>query len=149
MAAPFGRLGIRMSAGRVVGVDFLPRGQALHAPCDEPARAVVRAIEAYFEEPQAPPVFTPNPPGTPFQRRVWAALRAIPCGEVVTYGVLAGRLGSGARAVANACRANPIPILIPCHRVLAADGLGGYCGRQAGPMLAIKRWLLAHEAAPA
>jgi AraC family transcriptional regulator of adaptative response/methylated-DNA-[protein]-cysteine methyltransferase len=67
--------------------------------------------------------------GTPFQRQVWEALRAIPAGERRTYGELAASLGrpSGARAVANACAANPVAIVIPCHRVVRGDGeLGGY-----------------------
>ena len=83
--------------------------------------------------------------GTVFQRRVWRALQRIPVGEVRTYGELATELGSCARAVAQACRANPLPILIPCHRVVSASGLGGYMGQSDGPLLEIKRWLLHHE----
>ncbi|MFQ5773822.1 MAG: methylated-DNA--[protein]-cysteine S-methyltransferase [Kiloniellaceae bacterium] len=88
-----------------------------------------------------------DPPGTPFQRRVWAEMAKIPWGETATYGDLARRLGSAARPVGQACGANPIPILIPCHRVLAGDGgLGGYSGG-AGP--ATKAALLALEGARA
>ena len=72
-------------------------------------------------------------------------MRRIPIGQVVTYGELAKALDSSARAVAGACRANPIPILIPCHRVVAATGLGGYMGETGGEALAIKQWLLQHE----
>ncbi|MGM0593267.1 MAG: methylated-DNA--[protein]-cysteine S-methyltransferase, partial [Pseudomonadota bacterium] len=71
--------------------------------------------------------------------------RAIPAGEALTYAELASRVGSSARAVAGACRANPMPLLIPCHRVVAVDGPGGYLGSTAGQALAIKRWLLRHE----
>ncbi len=81
--------------------------------------------------------------GTPFQLRVWQELRSIPWGETVSYQTLAGRLGSpqAARAVGRACGANPVPIIVPCHRVIAADGsLGGYSSG-----LAHKRWLLQHE----
>ena len=77
--------------------------------------------------------------------RVWQALQKIPYGEVKTYGQLAKELKSSARAVGNACRANPIPIVIPCHRIVAVSGIGGYAGKTDGPVLERKRWLLAHE----
>jgi methylated-DNA-[protein]-cysteine S-methyltransferase len=84
--------------------------------------------------------------GTPFQRRVWRALRDIPAGSTTSYGVLARRLGvpSAARAVGLANGANPVGVVVPCHRVIGADGaLTGYGGG-----LERKRWLLAHEGAP-
>jgi O-6-methylguanine DNA methyltransferase len=84
--------------------------------------------------------------GTDFQRKVWAALRAIPARSTVTYGELAARLGMprAARAVGLANGANPIAIVVPCHRVIGADGsLTGYGGG-----IARKRWLLTHEAGP-
>ena len=87
-----------------------------------------------------------RPTGTPFLRRAWAAIAAIPYGQTATYGELAARLGTGPRPVGLACRRNPLPILIPCHRVLAADGrLGGYSG---GDGLATKRALLWLEGVP-
>ena len=88
---------------------------------------------------------------TVFQQRVWQALTMIPGGEVRTYSELADLLGSSPRAVGNACRMNPLPIMIPCHRVVSVAGIGGYAGdsvkNQKGPInyLAIKQWLLAHE----
>ena len=86
-----------------------------------------------FELPMAPR-------GTEFQRRVWQVMAQIPSGETLTYGDIANQLGSGPRAVGGACAANPIPILIPCHRIVATGGgLGGYSG--AGG-LATKRALL-------
>ena len=69
-----------------------------------------------------------RPKGTAFQQRVWQAMCAIPYGQTRTYGELAERAGGVARAVGMACGANPIPILIPCHRVVAQNGLGGYSG---------------------
>ena len=86
--------------------------------------------------------------GTPFQQRVWRALLNLPAGETVSYGALATQLATGARAVGNACRANPVPIIVPCHRIVACDGLGGYSGAIAGTQLGIKRWLLEHERQP-
>jgi len=83
------------------------------------------------------------PVGTPFQLRVWVAMSAIPFGRTRTYGELAGDVGGVARAVGQACGANPIPIIIPCHRVVAGGGrLGGFSGGQG---VASKRALLAHE----
>ena len=86
-----------------------------------------------------------DPGGTPFQRRVWAALRTIPAGETVSYQTLARRIGAptAVRAVGAANRTNPIGIVVPCHRVIGADGsLTGYAGG-----IERKRWLLAHERA--
>ncbi len=83
------------------------------------------------------------PAGTEFQRRVWRGLIAIPFGATMSYGALAAKLGTAARAVGGACGANPIPIIIPCHRVVAAGGgLGGFSG---GDGLDSKLLLLAHE----
>jgi methylated-DNA-[protein]-cysteine S-methyltransferase len=82
--------------------------------------------------------------GTAFQQRVWQAIAAIPLGQVATYGQIANQIESGPRAVANACGANNIPLIIPCHRVVAQNGIGGFMqGKENG--LSVKRWLLAHE----
>ena len=85
------------------------------------------------------------PSGTPFQLRVWHALMNIPAGQSTTYGALAKQLGTAARAVGQACGSNPLPILIPCHRVVAAHGLGGFMHASSGAPLDVKSWLLAHE----
>jgi methylated-DNA-[protein]-cysteine S-methyltransferase len=82
-----------------------------------------------------------DPEGTPFQRRVWSALRDIPAGETRTYGELARLLGTHPRAVGSANGSNPVSLAIPCHRVIAADGK--LCGYAWGEDR--KRWLLAHE----
>jgi len=82
--------------------------------------------------------------GTMFQQRVWQAIAAIPVGQVRTYGELARDIGSGPRAVANACGANSLPLVVPCHRVVAQHALGGFMqGKPNG--LFIKQWLLQHE----
>lgn len=83
--------------------------------------------------------------GTEFQMLVWRELVKIPIGETRTYGDIAKILNSSARAVGNACRNNPIQIIIPCHRVVSAKGMGGYAGEVDGEKLNIKRWLLRHE----
>ena len=86
-----------------------------------------------------------TPQGTIFQKSVWNELQKIPLGETRTYGEIARKLNSSARAVGNACRKNPIQIIIPCHRVVSAKGIGGYAGEIEGIQLEIKRWLLNHE----
>ncbi len=83
--------------------------------------------------------------GTDFQQNVWKRLLQIPLGSTATYGQLADELNSSPRAVGNACRGNPCPLVIPCHRVVGKSGLGGFSGQVSGPKLAIKRWLLTHE----
>ena len=82
--------------------------------------------------------------GTAFQQRVWQAIVAIPAGQTYTYGQLAKKIGSGPRAVANACGANNVPLVIPCHRVVAQHGIGGFMQGKQNAVL-IKQWLLAHE----
>jgi methylated-DNA-[protein]-cysteine S-methyltransferase len=83
--------------------------------------------------------------GTAFQRQVWQALSDIPSGQTRTYGELANSLNTSPRALANACRQNPFPFIIPCHRVLAKTSMGGYAGQTTGPLIAIKSALLQHE----
>jgi methylated-DNA-[protein]-cysteine S-methyltransferase len=142
------RLGLCVADGHVVGVDLLGPGDTPPVP---PAGTVtaeaVRQLAAYFRDPTRPLDLPVRPAGTAFQRRVWQALARIPPGQTVTYGELARRLGTAARAVGQACRANPLPLLIPCHRVVSAHGPGGYAGALGGPWVAVKDWLLAHERA--
>lgn len=145
IAAPFGRVGIRTRDGRLVAIDFLSARARLRAPRDAFTRRVCRALRAYFADPRRPLRVPLALAGTAHQQRVWHALTRIPPGEVRRYGELARRLGSSARAVGGACRRNPIPIVVPCHRVVAAAGAGGFMGRTSGAPLGIKRWLLAHE----
>jgi len=108
--------------------------------------AVRRELSTYFAG--VPTDFASlslDPRGTPFQLRVWQELRRIPWGQTISYGELARRVGNpkASRAVGQANAVNPIPLIIPCHRVIAGDGsLGGY---SSGPDR--KRWLLRHEGA--
>ena len=145
IAAPFAKIGLRMAGEAVSVLDYLPTHTPEQPPADAATAQVVAQLQAYFHDPRAPFTVPLRPNGTAFQRRVWEALRALPPGTVLTYGELAKQLGSAARAIGGACRANPIPILIPCHRVVGQQGLGGYAGAVTGDPLAIKRWLLRHE----
>jgi methylated-DNA-[protein]-cysteine S-methyltransferase len=85
--------------------------------------------------------------GSAYRHKVWAELCKISFGETMTYSALAGKIGSSARAVGNACRDNPYPVIIPCHRVVSVSGMGGYCGQTEGDFMAIKYKLLDYEAA--
>ena len=136
-------LGIRVQNGQLTELDFL--AQAIPAYVETSAYRSVAAIENYFNKRQDDLLLDVCPVGTAFQKRVWEALRKIPFGQVRRYGELATELGSSARAVAGACRANPLPLLIPCHRVVSANGPGGYMGKTSGSALAVKLWLLQHE----
>jgi methylated-DNA-[protein]-cysteine S-methyltransferase len=146
---PLGLLSVEATDEGVVGISFGDRGPAragVTARARTHLEGAIEALDAYFagRPPRLPQLALQ---GTPFQRAVWEALRAIPWGEVRTYGEIAASLGrpGGARAVGGANHENPIAILVPCHRVVQASGrLGGYA---AG--LDAKRWLLAHEAAHA
>ena len=122
------------------------------APCAEVSAAndlaaeVVRQLRAYFVDADAGFNLPLRPSGTAFQRRVWQSIAAIPVHETRSYGDLAGAVHSAPRAVGQACGANPFPIVVPCHRVVAAGGgLGGFARQGGGFLLDVKRWLLAHE----
>lgn len=145
LSAPFGALGVQLQDGRLTAIDFLPVATLVPAPDDAVTQAICARLADYLRNPHCQLDLPVLPCGTPFQQQVWQAIRAIPVGTTLTYSELAERVGSGARAVANACGANPIPLVVPCHRVVAKHGLGGFMGgRDAGP-LSIKQWLLAHE----
>lgn len=145
IAAPFGRLGIRARGGRLTDIDFLSPRAALQPPRDPFVRRACRELRAYFADPnhrlRLPCVLE----GTEHQRRVWRALTHIPAGEVRSYGELARALRSSPRAIGGACRRNPIAVVVPCHRVVGADAVGGFMGKRGGGAIDIKRWLLAHE----
>lgn len=143
--APFGALGVRMASGKLAGLEFLPAGVPLLAPADESLAAVCKQLSAYLADASVPLQIPIQLQGTPFQRRVWQALQEIPRGTTLTYSALAERVGSGPRAVANACGANPVALVIPCHRVVAKNGLGGFMQGRDSANLSIKTWLLQHE----
>ena len=129
----------------VQGLVYLPDDTPEREAMDAFLADVVAQVRRYASDPHvvwSPPLATR---GTAFQRRVWAALRAIPTGEVRTYGQLAATIGSVARAVGQACGDNPWPLVVPCHRVIAARGLGGFSHTRQGAFVEMKRRLLIHE----
>ena len=130
---------------RVVEIRYLLLSSPGIAARNALAERAARQLEAYRADPDARFDLPLLVEGTPFQLRLWEALRAIPRGKSLTYGELARRLGAEARAVGQACGDNRLPIVIPCHRVVAAGGIGGFAHATGGYLLEAKRWLLAHE----
>jgi methylated-DNA-[protein]-cysteine S-methyltransferase len=147
VAMPFGAIGIRTAAGLVQELVYLPKHFQPKEPADALAAKVVRQVQRYLEQPDARFKLPLAETGSVFQRRVWAAIATIPCGQVRTYGQIARSIQSAPRAVGQACGANWLPLVIPCHRVIAAGGLGGFSHHddEDGFHLGVKRWLLAHE----
>jgi methylated-DNA-[protein]-cysteine S-methyltransferase len=143
LESPLGRLSLFEEDGRIAAVDWGGRRSA-----GEPTGLLLQAkrqLEAYFNGRLTKFDLPLAPRGSPFELRVWQLMAEIPYGETRSYGDLATALAAPPRAIGQACGRNPLPILIPCHRVLAAGGaLGGYSG---GTGVDTKRRLLILEGA--
>jgi len=136
----------------VVEIRFLPLSSVVVAPRNPLAERAARQLERYRDDPDAKFDLPVVVEGSALQRAVWDAMCAIPRGRTRTYGELARELGAhfpvDARAIGQACGDNRLPIVIPCHRVVAADGIGGFSHTSEGYLIEVKRWLLAHEIRP-
>ncbi|RKK02786.1 methylated-DNA--[protein]-cysteine S-methyltransferase [Pseudoroseomonas wenyumeiae] len=140
LLTPLGALTLSEDDGAIVALDWGRGRDQQETPL---LRAAADQLQDYFDGRRVQFDLPLAPFGSPFRQRVWAALRAIPPGETRGYGDLARELGTAARAIGGANGANPIPIIIPCHRVVGAAGaLGGYSGGE-GPQT--KRFLLELE----
>lgn len=147
LPTPFAVLGIRCTDDALTEIVFLPLSTPAQSPSNALAAEVCRQLLRYADDPTAPFELPLEFAATAHQAKVWRALCAIPCGQTRTYGELAKTLHSAAQAVGQACGANPLPIIIPCHRVVSRSGLGGFMLHRDGDALDIKRKLLAHERA--
>jgi len=145
LATPFGALGILCEDEMLAGINFLALDTVPLAPLNRFAQAVCAQLTAYFSDPDFYFSVPYKLNGTSHQNKVWQSMCAIPRGQTRQYGELAQELASSARAVGQACGANPIPIIIPCHRVVSKTGMGGFAHQREGYELEIKRWLLTHE----
>jgi len=146
LRTPFAVLGIESDGRAITRVQFLPLSEHAHAPTDKICERAAREVERYLHDAEYRFTVPLSPEGTAFQQRVWSALSQIRPGESRTYGEVARMVRSAPRAIGQACGANRIALLIPCHRVVAAMGkLGGFMGAWEGDPNAIKRWLLTHE----
>ena len=133
---------------KVVGIRYLPLAAEKVFPGNPLAKEAASQLERYREDPDTVFDLPLLVEGTPLQRAVWEAMCAIPRGRTRTYGELARELGADARAIGQCCGDNRLPIVIPCHRVVAADGIGGFSHTTEGYLIEVKRWLLAHEIRP-
>ena len=140
LESPVGPLTVTEQDDALIGLDWQAQANSDASPLLAEAG---RQLQAYFTGRLAAFDLPVAPAGTAHQRNVWQAMQKIAFGDYRTYGALSATIGSSPRAVGTACGRNPIPIIIPCHRVLAAGGrIGGYSGGE-GP--ATKRYLLALE----
>ena len=146
IATKIGNLGIIHEQGVLKNIDFDVK-QKSFCKNDVGMLNISKQIENYFTHEKHSFDLKVDPEGTDFQIRVWKALQSIPYGETRTYGEVATQLDSSARAVGNACRRNPIPIVIPCHRVVAKTGIGGFSGQTEGFQIDRKQALLKLESA--
>lgn len=146
MNTPVGVIELALQGNALQRIElFNDNGAPTTAPAISHDHPVYNGLRQYFHDPRQQPQLAMKLQGTAFQKRVWRALQAIPPGQTRTYGDIAGRLNTSARAVGNACRANPLPLVIPCHRVVAAGHAGGFAGARSGPRTQVKHWLLNHE----
>lgn len=150
LPSPIGCLKLKLHDGILVSLsisdEFSEKEKILEDKSDNSAaNKLLLALNKYFDS--ASPFFKLplEAKGTDFQQAVWKELSQIPLGETCTYGDIADKINSSPRVVGNACRKNPIAIIIPCHRVVSAKGIGGYAGETGGRQINIKRWLLSHE----
>lgn len=145
---PFGRVGVRTRGESVEQISFLADDVQCHSASTSLAQLAVDHLLAYCADSSRPINLPLLINGTEFQRQVWSEIAAIPCGQTRSYGDIARRLAGSAgdaRAVGQACGDNRLPLAIPCHRVVAATGIGGFAHRRGGAYERIKRWLLMHE----
>jgi len=143
--APFATLGLKLNKQIICELDFIFEDISKPVFRNEYAEEIVEEISHYLENPLYQFDLNISPKGTVFQKSVWREMQEIPSGSCLTYSEVAAELHSGARAVGNACRKNPIPLIIPCHRIVAKNGLGGFAGETTGQLTDVKRWLLDHE----
>jgi methylated-DNA-[protein]-cysteine S-methyltransferase len=146
LPTPFAVLGIRIEEDWLTDIEYLPVDTLPMEPRGALAKEVCDQLSAYVRDSRFAFDLSLHIGGTLHQRRVWRAIEAIPSGTTRSYADIAAELNSAPRAVGQACGANRLPIVIPCHRVIARNGgLGGFMNASDGMPLSIKRWLLSHE----
>lgn len=145
--SPIGKLAITLNQNQLSRIEFLgDNGTPTDIPNNILLNKIIFEIQTYFQNPKHAYSIPLEIKGTHFQQKVWEALRNIPAGQTLSYGELATQLKTSPRAIGNACRANRIPLIIPCHRITAKNHLGGFAGNTSGTLFEIKKWLLHHEA---
>ena len=147
MKLPFAVIGLAFDDDVLISVDYLESDSTPITSTNKTIKHVCNQINDYCCGTLKGSQFDVSIriSGTAFQIKVWSQLQKIAYGQVRTYGEIAKNLKTSPRAVGNACRANPVALLVPCHRVISASGMGGYLGETDDSMVAIKRWLLDRE----
>lgn len=150
VSAPFGYIGIRTEDQCISEIVYLPQRFAEKSAVNAVAERAATQITSYLHQADFQFDLPLKKIGSVFQQKVWNAIASVPRGQVRTYGQIAKHIQSAPRAVGQACGANWFPLVIPCHRVTAAGGIGGFAGHDDvhGFHLGVKRWLLAHEGVP-
>lgn len=146
--APFGAVGVRLTGDKksVFELTYLPDGAPVMRGETDLAQQVFAQVSDYLQNPAAAFDLPLIEQGTVFQNKVWQEISRIPRGHTLNYKAVGGLIGCGSpRAVGGACGANPYPLIVPCHRVVAASGIGGFAKHDDGFHIGVKQWLLAHE----
>ena len=141
------KVGVATRDGIVTQLKYLPLSAPSVFPGSDLAKRAERQLEGYKRDPNTAFDLPVVIEGTELQKAVWKAMCAIPRGKTRTYGDLARELGAGAQDIGQCCGDNRLPLVIPCHRVVAANGIGGFAHATSGYLVEAKRWLLMHEAA--
>jgi methylated-DNA-[protein]-cysteine S-methyltransferase len=142
------KVAVRTRDARVVEIRYLPLSAPSVAPSNSLAEKARIQLQGYLADPDTTFDLPIVVEGSDLQRAVWMAMCAIPRGRTRTYGELAREMMTDPRAIGQACGDNRLPIVIPCHRVVAADGIGGFAHSTDGYLIEAKRWLLSHEIRP-
>lgn len=146
IVTPIGKLAIKYSSDFILAIHQVATQARASLTTDLFAKEIQKQLQAYFmgdlQKFEIPFVFEKS---TDFQVRVWDQIRNIPFGDTQTYGEIAKKIKSGPRAIGNACRRNKLLLVVPCHRVVSAAGLGGFMGDAGGNLVRRKQWLLNHE----
>jgi len=150
ISAPFGKLGIKTAVHEkslmVSEIFYVAKHVPLLKPQNALAQEAVNQINRYFTNPDMQFDLPMIPKGSIYQNKVWQQIAKIPLGKVTTYGELAKKINSAPRAIGGACGANPYPLIVPCHRVVSATGIGGFAQQdEEGYHRNVKTWLLHHE----
>ena len=146
VATPAGKLMLKSSNERLFSSIWVPEVVAEKQGSTHFLQNIANQVSQYWLNPGIEFRFKKQQQGSAFSNKVWQEISKIPVGQTRTYGELAKALATGPRAIGNACRNNPLPLFVPCHRVVSASGMGGYDGQTNGKKMHIKQSLLTHEA---
>ena len=145
-SAPFAVIGICCDESAVISADYLPRKTPPLPPQNYLAAEVAKQLCAYLANPRHCFDVPLYPAATAHQQKARRHILQVPSGKTATYKTIAALINSSPRAIGGACRANAVPLMVPCHRIVATNGIGGFGGGKRD-MPQMKKWLLRHEGA--